>query len=174
MKVPGSRGLGLGLATLVLIVDQASKWWVINEVMNPPRVIPVTPFFNLVMGWNRGISFGLMNQESVLSAWILPLVAVVIVAVLSVWLWRNDRPVVAVAIGLIIGGALGNVVDRLRFGAVADFLDFHAAGFHWPAFNVADAGITVGAAVLVLESLFARRERPKNRDGTSDMTDSGQ
>ncbi len=174
MKVPGSRGFGFGLATLVLIVDQASKWWVINEVMNPPRVIPVTPFFNLVLGWNRGISFGLMNQGSSLSAWILPLVAVVIVAVLSVWLWRIDRPVVAVAIGLIIGGALGNVVDRLRCGAVADFLDFYAPGFHWPAFNVADAGITVGAAMLVLESLFARRERPKNRDGTSDMTDSGQ
>ncbi len=173
MKIYGGRWIGLGLAGLVLMVDQATKWWVINVIMNPPQVIPVTPFFNLVMGWNRGISFGLMNRESALSDWILPLVAVIIVAVLSVWLWRNDRIVVAVAIGLVIGGALGNVIDRLRFGAVADFLDFHAAGIHWPAFNVADTGITVGAVMLVLESLFARRESPKDRDGNSDRTDIG-
>jgi signal peptidase II len=171
MKAFGGRWIGVGLAVLVLIVDQVTKWWVINEVMNPPRVIPVTPFFNLVMGWNRGISFGLMNRESAFNAWVLPLVAVVIVVILSVWLWRNERTIVAIAIGLVIGGALGNVVDRLRYGAVADFLDFHAAGIHWPAFNVADTSITVGAAILVLESLFARRESPKNGSGTSDMTD---
>ena len=171
MKAFGGRWIGVGLAVLALIVDQVTKWWVINEMMNPPRVIPVTPFFNLVMGWNRGISFGLMNRESAFNAWVLPLVAVVIVVILSVWLWRNERTIVAIAIGLVIGGALGNVVDRLRYGAVADFLDFHAAGIHWPAFNVADTSITVGAAMLVLESLFARRESPKNGSGTSDMTD---
>ena len=171
MKAFGDRWIGMGLALLALIVDQVTKWWVINEMMNPPRVIPVTPFFNLVMGWNRGISFGLMNRESAFNAWVLPLVAVVIVVILSVWLWRNERTIVAIALGLVIGGALGNVVDRLRYGAVADFLDFHAAGIHWPAFNVADTSITVGAAMLVLESLFARRESPKNGSGTSDMTD---
>jgi len=171
MKAFGGRWIGVGLAVLALIVDQVTKWWVINEMMNPPRVIPVTPFFNLVMGWNRGISFGLMNRESAFNAWVLPLVAVVIVVILSVWLWRNERTIVAIAIGLVIGGALGNVVDRLRYGAVADFLDFHAAGIHGPAFNVADTSITVGAAMLVLESLFARRESPKNGSGTSDMTD---
>jgi signal peptidase II len=171
MKAFGGRWIGVGLAVLALIVDQVTKWWVINEMMNPPRVIPVTPFFNLVMGWNRGISFGLMNRESAFNAWVLPLVAVVIVVILSVWLWRNERTIVAIAIGLVIGGALGNVVDRLRYGAVADFLDFHAAGIHWPAFNVADTSITVGAAMLVLESLFARRESPKNGSGTSDMMD---
>ena len=171
MNAFGDRWIGVGLAVLALIVDQVTKWWVINEMMNPPRVIPVTPFFNLVMGWNRGISFGLMNRESAFNAWVLPLVAVVIVVILSVWLWRNERTIVAIAIGLVIGGALGNVVDRLRYGAVADFLDFHAAGIHWPAFNVADTSITVGAAMLVLESLFARRESPKNGSGTSDMTD---
>jgi signal peptidase II len=171
MKAFGGRWIGVGLAVLALIVDQVTKWWVINEMMNPPRIIPVTPFFNLVMGWNRGISFGLMNRESAFNAWVLPLLALVIVVILSVWLWRNKRTIVAIAIGLVIGGALGNVVDRLRYGAVADFLDFHAAGIHWPAFNVADTSITVGAALLVLESLFARRESPKNGSGTSDMMD---
>ena len=84
MKAFGGRWIGVGLAVLALIVDQGTKWWVINEMMNPPRVIPVTPFFNLVMGWNRGISFGLMNRESAFNAWVLPLVAVVIVVILSV------------------------------------------------------------------------------------------
>jgi len=171
MKVSGCQWTGLGLAGLALLVDQATKWWVVTVIMNPPRVIPVTSFFNLVMGWNRGISFGLMNRGSVFSEWILPLVVVIIVAVLSVWLWRNDRTFVAAAIGLVIGGALGNFADRLRFGAVADFLDFYIAGFHWPAFNVADASIVVGAAMLVLESLFARRESPKDKNGTSGMMD---
>src|SRR3546814_6636075 len=89
--------------------------------------------------------------------WVLIAVALVIVAVMVVWLRRADRTLVAAALVLVIGGAVGNVVDRLRFGAVADFLDFHLMGYHWPAFNAADAGITVGVALLVLDSLFGRR-----------------
>ncbi len=163
-----SNGLRLGLvvAALVILFDQATKWWIIEVVMQPPRIIlELTPFFNLVMGWNRGISFGLFDGDSAVNVWILPLVALAIVAALVVWLRRVQGAWLASAIGLVIGGALGNVVDRLRFGAVADFLDFHIAGYHWPAFNVADSGITVGVAMLVLDSLFMRAEKPKSKGG---------
>ena len=157
--------LGLVVAILVIVFDQATKWWIMAMVMQPPRIIPVTPFFNLVMGWNRGISFGLFDGDSAINVWVLPLVALAIVAALVVWLRRVQGVWLASAIGLVIGGALGNVVDRLRFGAVADFLDFHVAGYHWPAFNVADSGITVGVTMLVLDSLFLGGEKPKNKGG---------
>ena len=166
MRTSGGLRLGLGVAILVIVFDQATKWWIIEVVMQPPRIIELTPFFNLVMGWNRGISFGLFDGDSAINVWILPLVALAIVAALVVWLRRVQGAWLASAIGLVIGGALGNVVDRLRFGAVADFLDFHVAGYHWPAFNVADSGITVGVAMLVLDSLFMGAEKPKNKGGT--------
>ncbi len=166
MRMSGGLRLGLIVAALVIVFDQATKWWIVDVVMQPPRIIPVTPFFNLVMGWNRGISFGLFDGDSAINVWILPLVALAIVAALVVWLRRVQGVWLASAIGLVIGGALGNVVDRLRFGAVADFLDFHVAGYHWPAFNVADSGITVGVTMLVLDSLFMGAEKPKNKGGT--------
>ena len=166
MRTSNGLRLGLGVAILVIVFDQATKWWIVEAVMQPPTIIPVTPFFNLVMGWNRGISFGLFDGDSVINVWILPLVALAIVAALVVWLRRVQGAWLASAIGLVIGGALGNVVDRLRFGAVADFLDFHVAGYHWPAFNVADSGITVGVTMLVLDSLFMGAEKPKNKGGT--------
>ena len=151
---------GLALAAAVIVLDQASKWWILASVMRPPRVIEVAPFFNLVMGWNRGVSFGLFNSDSPLNLWLLPLVVVGITAMLLVWLWRAEQAWVGIGIGLVVGGAIGNLVDRLRFGAVADFLDFHAFGWHWPAFNVADSGITIGAAIILLESLFTREKKP--------------
>ncbi len=151
---------GLIVSAAVLIVDGLTKWWIVSNVMQPPRVIEVTSFLNLVMGWNFGISFGFLNSTPGLSEWLLPMVVVVITAALGVWLYRTDRLRPALALGLIIGGALGNLVDRLRFGAVADFLDFHAFGVHWPAFNAADSAITVGAVVLILDSLFVRDEKP--------------
>lgn len=146
------------MGAAVFLLDQASKWWILDVVMQPPRVIPLTPFFNLVLGWNRGVSFGLFNSDSPLNRWVLPLIAVAIVVTLAVWLRRVGTFQLALAIGAVIGGALGNVADRLRFGAVADFLDVHAWGYHWPAFNVADSAITIGALVLVLDSLFSRRK----------------
>ncbi|MCG8509325.1 MAG: signal peptidase II [Rhodospirillales bacterium] len=153
---------GLGLAVLAFGLDQATKWWIVERVMQPPRFIEITPFFNLVMGWNRGISFGLFNNDSPYNAWVLTTIAAVIVVVLLVWLRRAERGVIAAGIGLVIGGAIGNAVDRMRFGAVADFLDFHVAGFHWPAFNVADSAIFIGAALLVFDALFGQPEKHKN------------
>lgn len=150
---------GLAVAAAVIILDQISKWWILGTVMQPPRVIPLTPFFNLVLGWNRGISFGFFDSGGWLSAWFLPLAAVAISAALAVWLYRVRHLRAAVCIGLIIGGAMGNLIDRLRFGAVADFLDFYAWGYHWPAFNLADSAITVGAVVLILDSLFEKEKK---------------
>ncbi len=151
---------GLIVSAVVLIVDWLTKWWIVSTVMQPPRIIEVTPFFNLVMGWNFGISFGFLNSTPTLSEWLLPMVIVVIAGALGVWLYRIDRLRPALSLGLIIGGAVGNLIDRLQYGAVADFLDFHAFGTHWPAFNAADSAITVGAVVLILDSLFVGDEKP--------------
>ena len=152
---------GLGIALLIIGFDQASKAWIVDHIMQPPQTIEVTPFFNLVMGWNYGISFGMFNRDAPWNPWVLSIIAVVIVVVLLFLLRKADKGLVILALGMIIGGALGNVIDRVRFGAVVDFLDFHAAGHHWPAFNVADSGITVGATLLVLDALFAKSEKHK-------------
>ena len=152
-------GFGIAVAVLIVVLDQISKWWILEHVMRPPRVIEVTPFFNLVMAWNQGVSFGMFSHEAAFMPYVLSAVALVIVVVLLAWLRREERALVALAIGLIIGGAIGNVVDRLRFGAVADFLDFHAFGFHFWAFNVADMGISVGVMLLILDGLLAGHDK---------------
>ena len=158
--------IGLGLAAAIVVVDQVSKWWIVERVMQPPSVIPVTPFFNLVMGWNRGVSFGLFNSDTAVT-WVFVALALAIVAFLVAWLAKADRAFIAVALGAVIGGAIGNVIDRIRFGAVADFLDFHAFGHHWPAFNAADAAISAGAVLLIIDALFDGSRSPKNKgDGT--------
>ncbi len=148
----------LVLAATVLFLDQATKWWILSLVMHPPRAIAVTPFFDLVLVWNRGVTFGLFDGESQIGPWLLIALALAIVAGLVVWLRRVEGVWPVYAIGLIIGGAIGNAIDRLRFGAVVDFLDLHAAGYHWPAFNMADSAIVVGVAVLIIDGLFDRRK----------------
>ncbi|MCB4825415.1 signal peptidase II [Roseicella aerolata] len=141
---------GAAAALLALALDQATKWWVLTALMDPPRIIPVAPFFNLVLWHNRGVSFGLLSADHPATPWLLSTLALAIVAGLVIWMTRDRRPGMAAAVGLIAGGALGNVVDRLRHGAVTDFLDFHAAGYHWPAFNLADTAIFLGVALLVV------------------------
>jgi signal peptidase II len=149
---------GMVLAIVAIALDQATKGWILEDVMIPPRVIEITSNFNLVLGWNRGVSFGLFNQDSTYGPHILTGVALVIVLGLSIWLWKSTTHWSAWALGLVIGGAIGNVIDRIQYGAVVDFLDFHAFGYHWPAFNVADTAICIGAGLLILESLFIREE----------------
>lgn len=170
---PGrSLRLGYAIVAAVVAVDQVSKWWILTQVMQPPRVIEVTSFFNLVLGWNRGVSFGMFGGGA-MPPWALTVLALAIAAGLTVWMWRDGRCRVVLALGMVIGGAVGNVVDRVRFGAVADFLDFHALGYHWPAFNAADVAISVGAAILVFDSLFVPAERPKNEDSDPASDDAG-
>jgi signal peptidase II len=162
MTVHPAARIGLAAAAAVILLDQLTKIWILEVVMQPPRVIEVTPFFNLVLVWNRGISFGLMSEWEGMVTWLLPVLAFLIVGALFVWLFRVAHSSVGGLIGLVIGGAIGNLIDRFRFGAVVDFLDVHAMGYHWPAFNVADAAITLGAIGLVLDSLFRPQEQRKS------------
>ena len=156
--IPSQARLGLILSAMIAALDQASKWWILETVMRPPRVIPLTDFFNLVLGLNRGISFGMLDMQSPMGRWILAGLALAITAALLVWMWRANKLLVTGALGLIVGGAVGNVIDRVLLGAVVDFLDFHWAGYHWPAFNVADIAITCGAAALIWDSFFGEHE----------------
>ena len=153
--------LGLAVAAVIILLDQATKLLILHVVMDPPRVIEVTPFFNLVLVWNRGVSFGLFSAESPWTPWVLTAVALAITVVLLVWLRRVDTRLMGVALGLVIGGAIGNVIDRVfqERQAVIDFLDFYIGSYHWPAFNVADSAITVGVAFLLIDSLIVSRRQ---------------
>lgn len=151
--------LGLLVAAPIVVLDQLVKWWVLAELMDPPAVINVTGFFNLVLVWNRGVSFGLFDSDSHWGPILLAGLALLIVVVLLVWLTRAGSRLSAVAIGMVLGGAVGNVIDRVRFGAVVDFLDFHALGYHWPAFNVADSAISIGVGLLLYDGLFENRRK---------------
>ncbi|MEM8915046.1 MAG: signal peptidase II [Pseudomonadota bacterium] len=150
--------LGLAIAVIIIIADQITKWLMLLVVMQPPQIIPVTSFFNLVMVWNRGVSFGMFASSADTMRWGLTGLAVLVSLALIVWLWRCDNRLTALALGGIIGGALGNAIDRVIHGAVYDFLDFHVAGYHWPAFNLADSAITVAAVILVVQSFFSAPE----------------
>lgn len=156
--------MGMSVALLILAIDQWVKWYMVYTVMNPPRFIEVTPFFNLVMAWNRGVSFGMFGWESDTKVFVLAGMAFLAAIGLFIWMVRENRLFFALPCGAIIGGALGNGIDRLHWGAVADYLDFHVMGYHWPAFNVADMGITCGAVLLIVDSLFSREERSKTGD----------
>ena len=163
-----TRGLGLALLALTVLADQLSKSWVVSYFdagrlgAAPGTPVPqrmVTPFFNLVLTWNRGMSFGLFNRDAAWNAVLFSVLAAVIVTALLVWLWRTESALVAAGIGLVAGGAIGNVIDRLRLGAVTDFLDFHWGDWHFATFNGADSGITVGVGLLLLDALLNRREK---------------
>ncbi len=137
---------------VVIVLDQVTKW-LADSAIDPHQYVPVTGFFNLVNVRNRGAAFGFLNDPSITwQIWFFCAAAALAVIVIF-WVARGarekDRPLFA-ALGCIAGGAVGNVIDRARLGAVVDFLDFHYAGWHWPAFNVADIAICVGAALTAL------------------------
>jgi signal peptidase II len=146
--------LGLAVAAAVVVLDQLTKWAILTWL---DRAVALTPFFNLVVVWNRGVSFGMFDSDGALAPWLLSGLALAVVGALLLWLRRVDHPLPGAALGLIIGGAVGNVIDRVRFGAVVDFLDVHAMGWHWPAFNVADSAICIGAALLLVDGLLMQR-----------------
>ena len=160
---------GLVFAALLLIADQVSKYWIL-EVVNLPerRNIPIFEIgpagLDLTMVWNRGVTFGLFSGEGAWNHLILAGLALIVAGFLLRWLARSETRMVTYALGAVIGGAIGNVIDRMRFGAVVDFVDVHAWGWHWYVFNVADAAIVCGVLALVADALIRpetkRKESP--------------
>ncbi|MAZ76691.1 MAG: signal peptidase II [Micavibrio sp.] len=170
--------LGFGAIIDFIIIDQLSKWYILEHVMRPkwdfgaqPLGIfewfssserigvastDITSFFSLTMVWNHGISFGLFQNDT---PYALIGLAILISCIFSAWLWKATGWTQAIALAMVIGGAIGNVIDRLHFGAVADFLDFHINGWHYPAFNMADSFITIGIAILLFDSVFLEPKR---------------
>lgn len=147
------RRLGLAIVLIVFALDQASKLWLLFSVglaENGP--FAVLPFMDIVLAWNRGISYGLFQQYSDLGRWGLVVVSFVAAVWLGRWMWREPRRLTVVALALIVGGALGNGVDRAVYGAVVDFVHLHWGRFSWYIFNLADAAIVVGVAGLLYES----------------------
>lgn len=149
------------VALAVFLTDQASKWVILLAVLQPPRVIEVTPFFNLVLVYNTGVSFGLLGGDSALKPFLLAGFAVAVCIGLLIWMRRQPQEVPVLPAGLIIGGALGNALDRLLHPGVVDFLDFHLAGAHWPAFNIADSAISIAVGIWLWLSLSQSLQRGK-------------
>ena len=148
------------IAIVVYAADQGSKYWILSIFDLPARgSVEVLPFFNLTMVWNTGITFGLFRAEDWLGRLLLDGLALVIVGMLLNWLRQDPPRIVVIAIGLIAGGAAGNLHDRLSYGAVCDFLHFHAYGYNWYVFNVADASIVCGGIAIALDALFPPRAK---------------
>ena len=152
-------------AAAALIADQGSKLFLLYQAgfadMAPGRAIPVLPFFNLVMVWNPGVSYGLFPAQSVWGKYVLIALAVAAILGLSWWLWNTTSQSLAIGVGLVIGGAIGNnLIDRVVYGRVADFFHFYAFGYDWYVFNVADVAITLGAIAIIYEVLKPEHPHP--------------
>jgi signal peptidase II len=153
------RLVGAIAAVLTLAVDQGFKQWMLwgfNIEMRQP--VHLARFFDVVIAWNNGISYSLFSAETPAGRMRLLVLTLVATLVLAIWLWRTREKFAAGALGLIIGGALGNACDRYVYGAVADFFYFHVGRFHWYIFNLADVAIVAGVALLLYESLFSRQK----------------
>ncbi|MGI9413387.1 MAG: signal peptidase II [Hyphomicrobiales bacterium] len=157
---PFSR-FGAVIAAAAFAIDQLHKWWMLYVYdIGAREAVTITRFFDLVMVWNTGISYGLFPQDSDLGRYVLLAIMLTAVTCLILWLAVCDGKLAAAALGLVIGGALGNVTDRMVYGKVADFFSFHAFGFHWYVFNLADVAIVAGVGVLLYDSFSNRRSAP--------------
>ncbi len=158
--MPSRGARWFALSAGIVVADQLAKW-IVLERFAPGERLELTGFFNLVLAFNKGAAFSFLAQESGWQRPVLVTFALAASAIVSVMIVRHPgRQVLRLGLALILGGALGNVIDRIRYGHVVDFLDFHALGWHFPAFNVADAAISVGAALLILEAFFHKDDAP--------------
>jgi len=174
---------GFVLICVIILADQYTKWWVIDHMLrltpsgggffdwlvtskkieffiNEREVFKtavLAPFLNFVMVWNQGISFGMFDTNSSGMSLALIALSLTLSLLMLIWIFMATQKRLALPLGMIIGGALANVLDRIRFGAVADFIDVHVGPYHWPAFNLADSGITAGAAILILGTFIGDR-----------------
>ena len=162
---PTSRPLRAGIiaALVALVLDQASKLWLLYVFdLGRRGAVRVTPFFDLLLAWNVGISFGWFQNDSLVAQVILNLVKAAAVIALAVWMAWSRTMLATIALGLIIGGAIGNAIDRILYGAVADFFSFHAFGYEWYIFNIADTAIVAGVVGLLYESVFGGHKKVSN------------
>ncbi len=148
--------VGLLVALGVTIFDQLSKCLIFGYLSETAPVVEVFPFFNLVTAWNTGVSFSMFNDLGGMGVYVLSSFSLLVAGMLIYWLKNEHKRYMQVALGMVIGGAIGNVIDRIRLGAVFDFLDVHAFGHHWPAFNVADSFICIGAFLIIIDGLCAK------------------
>ncbi|MBB2203515.1 signal peptidase II [Gluconacetobacter takamatsuzukensis] len=152
------RVIGAALFLFVLLLDQGSKYWILHGLDLPDRVsVPVLPFFSLTMVWNHAITFGMLGGLGGMGRVVFTVMALAVVLGLTIWLARTNRPWVAAGLGTVMGGAIGNVIDRLHYGAVVDFVHLHAYGHSFYVFNLADAAIDCGIAILLFDNLTERR-----------------
>ena len=140
--------IGLLVAFFVVVFDQVSKWVIFDYLSHTERVLEITSWFNLVTAWNTGVSFSMLNDLGRMGVYILSIFSLKVVVILIYWMYKEKVPMMQWALGFVIGGAVGNVIDRIRIGAVFDFLDVHIGTHHWPAFNVADSFICIGAVLI--------------------------
>lgn len=154
MSMKRTASIGFIVAAFVFILDQASKAWVLSALSNPPYKIEVTSFLNLIQAWNRGVTFGLLKAGNPYAVWVLIGVALLLSCALVIWIFQAENKMISSCFGLILGGALGNILDRIRFEAVTDFLDFHIMGYHWYTFNGADTAIVIGVALILIDQMY--------------------
>lgn len=160
--LPLPARLGFALAAITFLLDQASKLYLLFVYELPIREpVALSPFLNLEVVWNRGISYGLFQQSTDLGRWVLIGISILAAIGLSIWIRRTSGKLLAASLGLIVGGAVGNVIDRLAYGAVFDFLHFHVGTWSWYVFNVADAAIVAGVVGLLYDSFVLERRRTR-------------
>lgn len=159
---------GFLLALIVLVADQLSKWWILESFNLPQKgSVELLPFLNFTMVWNKGISMGLMTANGDLGRWILVAVTSVVTIALVVWLVRCSDKWLSLALGALIGGAVGNIIDRIIHGAVADFIHLHAFNWSFYVFNVADAMISLGVIILLFDGLRSEDKSPTRDESKS-------
>ncbi|OPZ76276.1 MAG: Lipoprotein signal peptidase [Alphaproteobacteria bacterium ADurb.Bin438] len=147
----------------VFVLDQLSKWYILEHVMNPPKVLRINDFLNIVLAWNRGVSFSMFANGGEFTPHILTIITVVIFCGLIYWIRKEKSQANQVLLALIAGGALGNIVDRIRFKAVVDFIDFYIYDYHWPAFNIADSAICVGAILFMVYPYLTNKKEKESK-----------
>ncbi len=155
--------LAAALTTGIVALDQFTKWLAENIMQGTTQPLNVTAFFNLVLSYNRGVSFGLLSTQHPLMPYVLGTVALALIVLLGLWLWRTSSSLLAIGLTCVFAGAISNAVDRMHDGAVTDFLDFYAGSYHWPTFNLADVAISCGVFVIVFETFLINPDRRSNK-----------
>ena len=148
------------LSVLIVLLDQVSKYWVL-KTFTPYEPVSVLPMFNITLAYNTGSAFSFLSEAGGWQRWFFAALAIIMSTIMTIWLTRlkENETLLAVALSLILGGAIGNLIDRLFYGYVIDFLDVYYGTYHWPAFNIADSAITIGVALMLVESFKSQEEQ---------------